>query len=775
MYASVTASSEGVPCPAGFYCPGGASDKQPCAAGKHLACFQEFPGMVCRNYEETDCEECLVGTYTANVGSAFCEWCSASPGRYCPTGSTTSTGVECPVGYFCMGGISDKVSCSVEAGSYCPPGTRDFPGTLCPRGYYCKGGSNDKTACAAGTYSADEGSTSVATCSDCNAGSFAPGGSSTCFKCGPGTVSSALGATTCVNCEPGLFAASSGTVSCTMCPAGETSAAGSISQNDCVSDTSSQSETRVELEVVLPYGREAFTAAVQDKFKIGVATSASVGCECPITKTEVTILNIMENVPSPGARRRLHAASLTVSVSILVPGEDSGDMLVQSHFLSKESINNELAKLGVEQITDVTSSPILRVLSSSASGVTGALGNSGEEGIRNSVGPEMIAGIVSGVAVLLVVIAVVVFRGLRYNKVVAADASEQVDSDYAELKEILQTCCSELNVAFSTPNDDCDLQSVSTPDSSSSHRNSAHDNQSSSKFNIRQLVFGLATVASEGLMSLLCVEESEVYGELSRGVAALDEEIEKNGTAEDKECYNYVKNEEAGSGSKTFQHGWKRDCDRKTGDILLERQIDDPGAPGGKRGMKLDDFVNHEMAKKCKLTKPEVLALRFYTTAGFRTINNPLRDMDRLKNRKAHPLPIMVWLLSSAVKKMRTAFADSAAAKTNFDLYRGMDNVELEADFVQKGGTELSPMSTTEDLKIAIQYASKGTCSVLLRIRTSGFMTLGAQLMWLSAFPFEVEYLYPPATFLKPLRAAPRVFKIGTATFHVVDVQPQMP
>ena len=55
--------------------------------------------------------------------------------------------------------------------------------------------------------------------------------------------------------------------------------------------------------------------------------------------------------------------------------------------------------------------------------------------------------------------------------------------------------------------------------------------------------------------------------------------------------------------------------------------------------MRLDYFANHATAKKCKLTKPEVLALRFYTTAGFRSINDPLRDMDRKGRHEAHPLP----------------------------------------------------------------------------------------------------------------------------------------
>ena len=51
-------------------------------------------------------------------------------------------------------------------------------------------------------------------------------------------------------------------------------------------------------------------------------------------------------------------------------------------------------------------------------------------------------------------------------------------------------------------------------------------------------------------MSLLCVDESQVYGKLSRGLDALNEEMEKSGTDEDKVCYKYVRHQEAVSFKK---------------------------------------------------------------------------------------------------------------------------------------------------------------------------------------------------------------------------------
>ena len=143
-----------------------------------------------------------------------------------------------------------------------------------------------------------------------------------------------------------------------------------------------------------------------------------------------------------------------------------------------------------------------------------------------------------------------------------------------------------------------------------------------------------------------------LYTSLGRGIDALDEEMENNGTDVDKECYKYVKEEEAGKNNKTFLNNgsdpWKRDCDRNDGTVLPERQVDDPNEPGGKRGMRLEDFANCEMAKTCKLSKPEVLALRFYTTAGFKTINTNLRDESRRERAAKATDAGLKWTIDGA-------------------------------------------------------------------------------------------------------------------------------
>jgi hypothetical protein len=101
-------------------------------------------------------------------------------------------------------------------------------------------------------------------------------------------------------------------------------------------------------------------------------------------------------------------------------------------------------------------------------------------------------------------------------------ASEELDHDCEELKKKLESACSTLNLSFAVPSsssrpNSASSQRSSTPVCAADPRGPGHD-PSTSKFSIRQLVFGHAKVASEGLMSLLCVDESEVYGELSRGL-----------------------------------------------------------------------------------------------------------------------------------------------------------------------------------------------------------------------------------------------------------------
>ena len=99
-----------------------------------------------------------------------------------------------------------------------------------------------------------------------------------------------------------------------------------------------------------------------------------------------------------------------------------------------------------------------------------------------------------------------------------------------------------------------------------------------------------------------------------------------------------------------------------------------------------------------------------------------------------------------------------------------MRDIEVTEDFMKHGGTELAPMSTTSDLEVAIRYSSAAQ-SLLFKVKTESFMQRGASIQYLSAFPNEEEFLYPPLTFLKPTGKRTSL-RHSNVSYTVVEVVP---
>jgi hypothetical protein len=148
-----------------------------------------------------------------------------------------------------------------------------------------------------------------------------------------------------------------------------------------------------------------------------------------------------------------------------------------------------------------------------------------------------------------------------------------------------------------------------------------------------------------------------------------------------------------------------------------------------------------------------VLALRLYTTSAFRSINDPLRSKDT-GPQTPHKLPVTVALIAEAIKLLRVVEVAMPTSDDPVDLYRGMKGVRVPKQFLEKGGTELAPMSTTLCLSTALEYSSASESAVLFRLRTSNSLTRGADVSFLSAFPGEKEILFPPLTHLRTLGTA---------------------
>jgi len=255
--------------------------------------------------------------------------------------------------------------------------------------------------------------------------------------------------------------------------------------------------------------------------------------------------------------------------------------------------------------------------------------------------------------------------------------------------------------------------------------------------------FGKSSDSVLPLADFMHVREQTILrakGQDDGGLSTMEREFELKGTAEDRECFQYCAYGKTGSNKKVWDNG-----------VLDQGRAD---------GLTLDDFVGLKEAKKAHLSRAHVLALRLYTTTCFRSLNNPMRGLDwagnpsELSDENPHPFPVTMDLLADGIKRLRANETENA--EETIVLWRGLRNVALPAEFLQHGGSEKAPMSTTRDLSVAVQYSASG-CAVLLKLVVEGFHQLGADLAFLSAFPGEKEVLYPPLTHLRPTGRSQKV------------------
>ena len=293
----------------------------------------------------------------------------------------------------------------------------------------------------------------------------------------------------------------------------------------------------------------------------------------------------------------------------------------------------------------------------------------------------------------------------------------------------------------------------------------------STRFVAPELTFGRPEDAALGLLHFMCVTRNGLP--MAEGTAAIEREIAAFGTDVDRECLEYILRAPAGSSPRRFANSpYPRDCDE--GGLRADRKT----AAGD--AFLLADFVAHPRSRAACLEEAHVVALRLYSTAAYRSLNEPLRDVERFRRRTAHRLPVTVAFLDQAIRQLRANEAPGATATGECRLlYRGLHNRTVPAEFLARGGSELGMMSTTTSRRIALGYCARGCESgafVLLRLCTSSFMERGADISYLSAFPAEEEVLYPPLTYLAPTGHVERLEAGDGATcLTVVDVMPHFP
>ena len=207
-----SASPTGSSCPAGFFCTGGSTDKQACSVGKYSAAIGASSDATCEdcvsgkysattgNEDASACLPCGVGNYS-DAGAFTCTPCAAPPGRFCPPESTTTSGITCPLGHFCVGGAADKDPCPKNTYNAATGAQNISACRPCPAGVSTPGSSICQT-CPAGTRSvagADE------PCPLCNVGTYSNEGVTFCSLCVAGTYSDAQGLSACKLCAAGMF------------------------------------------------------------------------------------------------------------------------------------------------------------------------------------------------------------------------------------------------------------------------------------------------------------------------------------------------------------------------------------------------------------------------------------------------------------------------------------------------------------------------------------------------------------------------------------------
>ena len=155
--------TEGLPCPAGYYCPQESYYVLPCGAGNYCPESSAAP-IKCPvgTYQQSDisgtCDPCPPGQVCSSEGMDRTEVCPA--GSYCPQYSSSSTGDELAVynsnkaNYINITDSEGTFGTSDPSGSLCPAGTfqpfveqYDFSHCLaCDKGHYCANiGDSDQT------------------------------------------------------------------------------------------------------------------------------------------------------------------------------------------------------------------------------------------------------------------------------------------------------------------------------------------------------------------------------------------------------------------------------------------------------------------------------------------------------------------------------------------------------------------------------------------------------------------------------------------------------
>lgn len=264
-----------------------------------------------------------------------------------------------------------------------------------------------------------------------------------------------------------------------------------------------------------------------------------------------------------------------------------------------------------------------------------------------------------------------------------------------------------------------------------------------SKFVAPEIRLGAPVIAAHGLAELMGVSTTLQGKMIMLKEKAIIAEFNKYGKPEDKDNLKHVL-------AGTYREDWGRS------DAL---------------SVSLEALLETAEAKAAHLERHHILALRLYTTSSYKCINEPLR---RNPPPKQHPFAATTLFIQDGIKKLRAINTGSGGAVETKVFWRGMKDLSLPTSFEKEGGAEFACMSTSADFDIAVKFAEveKSASPLIFKYVTTSFMNRGADISFLSVYPEEKEVLYPPLTYLEPVKVKKQNIKGNW--FIVAEVKPTM-
>lgn len=306
------------------------------------------------------------------------------------------------------------------------------------------------------------------------------------------------------------------------------------------------------------------------------------------------------------------------------------------------------------------------------------------------------------------------------------------------------------NPAFVGTDSDTDLLLLSPGPNGQQHiqQQKTQQPQQVSKFVAPIISLGKNTLAAKGLDVLLGVDP-KTYMHVKNKVKVMVKEFAQNGTAEDNLNLSGMIN------------GTYVNPPNKDGTPLTADEIS-----GQSKSMA--ELMAYIDVQDAGLEWHHVLALRLYTTSTYKSINDPMRQ-----KVLPHPFAATTYYISDALSKLREVQGkDPKRRNTSLTFWRGMKNLQIAEEFVRTGGTEMACMSTTSSPAVAQEFAESES-PLLFKFVSKSFMSHGADISFLSVYPGEKEVLYPPLTYMRPIKLFQQT--IGGRLYQIAEVEPVFP